>query len=136
MNPTAAGDAQPPESALFAVDTEYAGRCARLALRGELDIATVRVLEDELRAVWSRDVVRVEIDLRDLTFIGSSGIAALLEANSSARDNRCALTLVRGPVSVHRIFEITGIESQFAFRPASARPDERAGRGGPRGLVS
>jgi anti-anti-sigma factor len=136
MSLTAAGDAQPPEGALFAVETEYAGRCARLALRGELDIATVRVLEDELHAVWSRDVIRVEIDLRGLTFIGSSGIAALLEANSRARDNRCTLTLVRGPASVQRIFEITGIESQFAFRPGSVRPDERATRGGPRGLVS
>ena len=135
MNLRQAGDAQPPEDALFAVDTEYAGRCARLALRGELDIATVRVLEDELRAVWSRDVLRVELDLRDLTFIGSSGIAALLEANSRARDNRCTLTLVRGTARVQRIFEITGIESQFAFRPASARPEERAARSGPRGLV-
>jgi anti-sigma B factor antagonist len=132
MNLTAAGDAQPPENALFAVDTEYTGRCARLALRGELDIGTVRVLAEELRAVWSRDIHRVEIDLRSLTFIGSSGIAALLEANTRAREHGCALTLVRGPVAVQRIFEITGIESQFAFRPASARPEERAARSGPR----
>jgi anti-anti-sigma factor len=136
MNVTAAGDPLPPDAALFAVDTEYAGRCARLALRGELDIATVRVLDDELREVWSRDIRRLEIDLRALTFIGSAGVAALLEANSQARARDCALTLVRGPIAIQRIFELTGIVSQFAFRPASARPDERSGRGGPIGIVS
>ena len=136
MNGTAAGDALPPEGALFAVDTEYAGRCARLALCGELDLATVRVLEDELRAVARRDIRRIEIDLRQLTFIGSTGIAALLQANARARDTGLSLTLVRGPQSVQRIFELTGIVSQFAFRPASARRDERIARGGPRGLVS
>jgi anti-anti-sigma factor len=136
MNVTAAGDPSPPEGALFGVDTEYAGRCAYLALRGELDIATVRLLDDELRAVWRRDIRRIEIDMRNLSFIGSAGVAALLEANSRARNVGCALTLVRGPVAVQRIFELTGIESQFAFRPASARRDERAGRSGPLGIVS
>jgi anti-anti-sigma factor len=135
MNVTAAGDALPPESALFSVATEYEGRCARLALRGELDLATVRLLEDELQEVWSRELRRVEIDLRALDFIGSSGIQALLEANARARDHGCALTLVRGPASVQRIFELTGIESQFAFRPASVRREERPARNGPLGIV-
>ena len=135
MNVTA-GDALPPDRALFGVDTEYTGPCARLALRGELDLATVRLLEDELRRVWARDLRRIEVDLRELTFIGSSGIAALLELNSRARNVGIVLTLVRGPASVQRIFELTGIESQFAFRDGSARPGERRGRGGPLGIVS
>ncbi|MEA2151018.1 MAG: hypothetical protein QOD69_2848 [Solirubrobacteraceae bacterium] len=135
MNVTAAGKAPPGEGALFAVDTEYAGRCARLALRGELDLATVGVLQDELEEAWSRDLRGVEIDLSALTFIGSAGVAAFLEANARARKAGCALTLVRGPAHVHRIFELTGIESQFAFRPASVRHDERTARSGPLGIV-
>jgi anti-anti-sigma factor len=135
MNVTAAGDAIPPDTALFAVDAEYSGRCARLALRGELDVATVEVLDDELRIAWARDIRRLEIDLRAVTFIGSAGVAALLEANARARGRDVALTLVRGPAAVHRIFELTGIESQFAFRSESARADERSGRGGPLGIV-
>jgi anti-anti-sigma factor len=136
MNVPAQGDPLPQDGALFDVDTEYVGRCARLALRGELDLATVAVLEDELAVVWSRDIHRIEIDLRELSFMGSAGMAALLEANSRARNLGCVLTLVRGPAAVQRIFELTGIESQFAFRPASARRDERAARGGPLGIVS
>jgi anti-anti-sigma factor len=81
-------------------------------------------------------VRRIEIDLRDLTFIGSSGVASLLEVNSRARNVGVTLTLVRGPVQIQRIFELTGIESQFAFREGSARPGERQARGGPLGIVS
>jgi anti-sigma B factor antagonist len=124
MNASVPGD-PPPDGALFSVSTEYAGRVARLALRGELDLATIRLLEDELRVVWAREFRRIEIDLRELVFIGSTGISVLLEANARARNNGVTLTLVRGPAHVQRIFELTGIESQFAFRDASARPGER-----------
>lgn len=136
MDVTAPSDSASPDGALFAVDTEHAGRCARLALHGELDLATVGVLDEELRVAWSRDISRIEIDLRGLTFIGSAGVAALLEANARARDVGCALTLVRGPKRIHRIFELTGIEGQFAFRPESVRRAARMARSGPLGPVS
>jgi anti-sigma B factor antagonist len=116
MSTTAQGDAAPLDQALFAVDTQLTGRAARLIVRGELDLATAGIFADALRAAWSRDLDRIEIDLRGLTFIGSAGVAAILEANTRARDAGCALTLVRGPQPVHRIFELTGIEGQFAFR--------------------
>jgi anti-sigma B factor antagonist len=122
MSMTVPGDAAPPEGALFGVDTQLADRSARLTLRGELDLATVGIFDAAVRAVRSCALDRLEIDLSDLTFIGSAGVAALLAVNSRARDVGCALTLVRGPEPVHRIFELTGIVGQFAFRapPAAA----------------
>lgn len=111
----ATGEPVRPE-APFAVHSEYAGRAARLALHGELDLATVAILDEQLRAAWARDVARIELDLRGLRFIGSAGIAAILETGARARERGCALTLVRGPDDVHRIFELTGIVDRFAFR--------------------
>lgn len=119
----------------LAVHREYVGHCARLALHGELDMATVAALEDELRVAWSQDSRRIEIDLRGLTFIASAGIAALLAANARARDSGRALTLVRGPAAVHRVFELTGTTGQFAFRRESVRRDARLGRSGPLGVA-
>jgi anti-sigma B factor antagonist len=111
-----AGDPALPDGAPFTVRSEYAGHGARLALHGELDLATVALLDKELRAVWARDVDSIELDLRGLSFIGSAGIAAVLAAGARAREGGCALTLVRGRDDVHRIFELTGITGQFAFR--------------------
>ncbi|HUR84719.1 MAG TPA: STAS domain-containing protein [Solirubrobacteraceae bacterium] len=127
MKATATGDPVPPDGALFVVDSEYTGRCARLALHGELDVATVSVLDEELRRAWAQtDIRRMELDLRGVTFMGSAGVAALLGANARARDRGCALTLVRGTDRIHRIFELTGIADQFAYRSQSARPDARS----------
>jgi anti-sigma B factor antagonist len=117
MSMTVPGDPAPPEVALFGVDTQLAGRYARLTLRGELDLATVGIFDAAVRAVWSRAIDRIEIDLSDLTFIGSAGVAAILAVNSCARELGFSLTLVRGPQPVHRIFELTGIDGQFDFRP-------------------
>jgi anti-sigma B factor antagonist len=131
MNGTAPGDPAPPDAWLFAVETQLIGRSARVAVRGELDLATADVFEAALRSVWSRDIRGVEIDLRALTFIGSAGVAALLEASARARDGGRVLTIVRGPQSVHRIFELTGIEGQFTFSAGSAQ----SGSGGSLRLV-
>jgi anti-anti-sigma factor len=56
-----------------------------LALHGELDVASVspvRVALDELLAAGWRSVV---LDLRELTFIDSTGVSLLLEAERAAR---------------------------------------------------
>lgn len=133
MNVTAAGDDLSHGGALFEVQTAYA---VQFVLRGELDLGTVGALEQELRDAWARDARRIEIDLREVTFIGSTGVAVLLEANARAREAGAELTLIRGPMAVHRIFELTGIESQFEFRAPPPRADEQIARSGPLGIVS
>src|SRR3954452_9619929 len=105
MNATPSGDPAHLDTTQFAVETELTGRSVRLVVHGELDLATAAAFEGALRSSWSRDVECVEIDLRGLTFIGSAGIAAILAARGRARETGCTLALVRGPDSVHRIFE-------------------------------
>jgi anti-sigma B factor antagonist len=76
-------------------------------LAGELDIATAPQLEwtlglDELQA---RLVV---LDLRELVFIDSSGVHAIVKASRSARQAGRRLVLFRGPPSVDRLFALSG----------------------------
>jgi anti-sigma B factor antagonist len=99
----------------FRVDTEVRDDCARLALYGEPDLATAPGLEDELTASQAPDVRRIELDLRGLTFIGSAGLAAMRAANARAQDRGCEVALVRGPESVHRVFELTGLAKKLPF---------------------
>jgi anti-sigma B factor antagonist len=76
-------------------------------LAGELDIATAPQLEQTLREseIQARLVV---LDLRDLTFIDSCGVHAIVNASIRARQGGRRLALLRGPESVDRLFRLAG----------------------------
>lgn len=74
---------------------------------GELDIATVPQLERTLRAprLQARLVV---LDLRELAFIDSCGVHAILNASVRARQAGRRLLVMRGPANIDRILTLTG----------------------------
>jgi anti-sigma B factor antagonist len=77
-----------------------------VSLRGELDMATVVGLEDWLVEVSGSTVV---IDLDQLTFMDSSGIAALIGARNRIIEKGDRLVLTRPHENVRRVLEITGL---------------------------
>jgi anti-anti-sigma factor len=85
-----------------------------LALAGELDLGTVPVLQERLaQAICAK--AAVVIDLSRLRFIDSSGLDLLVRAERQLRDSGVQLVLVRGPQAVHRVFELTSLDSHFEF---------------------
>jgi anti-sigma B factor antagonist len=86
-----------------------------VAVAGELDVgAAPQVAEtiDDLLDVGFKAIV---VDLRELSFLDSAGVHALITAENDARQRGSALSVVRGPRHVHRVFELTGTDSLFAF---------------------
>jgi anti-sigma B factor antagonist len=76
---------------------------AWVRVTGQLDIATGPELARMLgRAEESSQ--RVVLDLRQVTFIDSSGLRVILNASVRAQAARCRLVLVRGPSQVDRVF--------------------------------
>jgi anti-anti-sigma factor len=55
------------------------------------------------------------VDLRDLTFMDSTGLRALLQLRGDAQTNDANLSLVPGPDTVMRILRIAGMEDSFEF---------------------
>ncbi len=86
-----------------------------LALRGELDLASAPLLEQELRDAEAGDRRHVVIDLSALEFMDSTGIELLVRAQRSADRNGHHVSLRRGPAQVQRLFELTGLVGLFAF---------------------
>jgi anti-sigma B factor antagonist len=85
-----------------------------LTLGGELDLATVPLLQEQLnRAVRGRGAV--VIDLSGLRFIDSSGLRMLARTELQLRASGGQLVLVRGPRAVRRVFELTGLDRYFAW---------------------
>ena len=85
-----------------------------LNLGGELDLATVPVLQEQLDHAM-RGKAAVVIDLSRLRFIDSSGLDLLVRAERHLRDSGMQLVLVRGPRAVHRVFALTRLDSHFEF---------------------
>jgi anti-anti-sigma factor len=100
-----------------------------LTLGGELDLATAAVLEERLARAVRDGAATVVINLSRLRFIDSSGLQALVRAERQLRASSGQLALVRGPRAVHRVFELTSLDSHFelcdspsaALRTALAR---------------
>ena len=86
-----------------------------IALFGELDLATADEVERELRRVEGSDARSIVLDLSGLTFMDSTGVRLLVNANTRARTDDCRLTLVRGPAAVQRVMELSGVDELLPF---------------------
>jgi len=97
-------------------ETVVQGRFAYVALRGEFDMLACGVLEPELERVADLpDVDVVTVDLRGLEFLDSHGLRALLIARERLEEFDRRLVLVRGPIEVQRVFEITRMTDRLEF---------------------
>jgi anti-sigma B factor antagonist len=73
---------------------------------GELDIATAPELERTLRE--SQQLAQLTVlDLRELAFMDSAGIHAIVDASLRARKDGRRLILVRGRPDIYRLFTLT-----------------------------
>jgi anti-sigma B factor antagonist len=79
-----------------------------IALSGELDMGTVTILEEHLVRAESEGATAILIDLRELTFMDSTGLHAFLAARNRAEMTGRQLLLIGAKAPVRRVFEITG----------------------------
>jgi anti-sigma B factor antagonist len=87
----------------------------RISPRGELDMSSVPILEEKLRAALNGGGKRLVVDLRGLEFMDSTGLTLLTRWSRGADRDGYDLALVPGDERVHRLFEITGMVSFFTF---------------------
>ena len=85
----------------------------QLRLAGELDIASAANLESELGRVEEGRPALIVIDLRPLEFMDSSGLRAIIAADTRARNENRRLVLVRGSERVQRVLSITRLDERL-----------------------
>ena len=85
----------------------------RLALMGEFDLSNAAQVEDAIREVERDRPSLIVLDLRELTFMDSTGLRVMVSADARARDDSRRLAVVQGPESVHRVFRITGLDDHL-----------------------
>lgn len=95
---------------LFTAKVNSRNGVASIALRGELDLATVAELEGHLAPLESEGISAIMLDLRELTFIDSVALLSLVRARERAKTNGQRLILVGAQPSARRLFQLTCTE--------------------------
>jgi anti-anti-sigma factor len=97
---------------LFDVKTTQEAFGLRAALSGEIDLSTVEELQRKLDVAidgeGATDVVA--LDLREVTFLDSSGLRLVLQLNDRLRQANRRMVVVMGPRRVAKVFELTGAD--------------------------
>ncbi len=96
---------------------------------GEIDLATAGRVRRKIDECVAEGCERVVLDLQDVSFMDSSGVHLVLDADAAARAASWELLVIEGPWQVQRVFELTGLRERLTFvdgRPTVA-PNRQPG---------
>jgi anti-sigma B factor antagonist len=82
---------------------------------GEIDMGTVPVVEAHLSELMAAGFKQVTLDLRAVCFLDSTGLRMILEWDARSRADGFAFSLVAGPPTVQRLFDLTDTTSRLTF---------------------
>jgi anti-anti-sigma factor len=104
-----------PDGSAFACTLRSHGRdAAWIRVTGELDLAAAPQLSRALSDA-AAFASRIVLDLRELSFMDSSGLHLIVAATRRQREAGGRLVLVRGPHQIDRIFSLTGLTEVVEF---------------------
>jgi anti-sigma B factor antagonist len=118
----AADDAVPTD--VLDVSVERHGDAVVLLARGEVDALTTPLFSEQIDEQLDNDPMTIVLDLDKVTFLGSSGLAALINAKEQTNQRGIELRLVCRAHAVLRPLAATGLADQFDIYPdlAAALP--------------
>jgi anti-anti-sigma factor len=108
-----------PDVEPFRCEVQAERQAVRICPVGELDMATVPVVDGHLCEQQTAGFKHVTLDLRDVCFLDSTGLRMILDWDAMSRADGFAFSLVAGPPTVQRIFELTGTTQRLNFVEAS-----------------
>jgi anti-sigma B factor antagonist len=92
-----------------------------LVLTGELDADSGPGLEGVISRLGGDGTRGITLDLRKLMFIDSSGLWTITLARRWCARKEYEFSLIPGPESVQRVFEMTGLLDVLPFRDEPRR---------------
>lgn len=88
------------------VDVKYEENIPIIEARGECDLITSRRLREVAESLINTGQCRIVFDLRDMTYIDSSGFRVLLEARNKVAEKGGNIALVSLTAPVERVFNL------------------------------
>jgi anti-sigma B factor antagonist len=89
--------------------------CAVLRVGGEVDVYTAPQLRESIIDLLSHGARHIIADLREVDFLDSTGLGALVGSLKRLREQDGSLRLVTDTDRILRIFQLTGLVRVFAL---------------------
>ena len=91
----------------------------RLVLTGELDMVGAKELGAAITRLCTAGALEIELDLREVTFIDSQGLRAILAARETCATHHAEFFVIRGEhPAQQRLFEVTALLDVLPWREA------------------
>jgi anti-sigma B factor antagonist len=105
----------------FDITLRWSGGQRAMVVSGELTLETAAVVQALLDIACANDATEVELDLRDLTFIDSTGIGVIVVAKKACAARGCEFVLIpsRAPQPA-RVWEVSGLQKLISSREGPA----------------
>ena len=100
----------PPE---FRTEEVAIGRAAMVSLHGELDIRWESRVAASFDRALDWNPIALAADLRGLTFMDSTGVHALINAEARCRRQGTRFFIIRGSVAIDRVLSVLGLDRVF-----------------------
>lgn len=97
-------------------------RATTLTLTGELDLASGHELEEALAGVRGWGTELIVLDLSELTFMDTTGLKLLIEANQQAHEGAPQFRVINGGPQIQRLLRITGVDQRLTLIDALHQP--------------
>jgi anti-sigma B factor antagonist len=99
------------------VDTQD---CFIVRVKGELDLSTAPELRAELKRLIGEGAKHLLLDLRDVTFIDSSGLVVFIYVRRRLLQKEGSFALINPNAAVKKILSIAGLDQIFETYVAMA----------------
>jgi anti-sigma B factor antagonist len=94
----------------FELDVERRDDATIVRVRGEFDLAAERPCVEFFRQLEDGQKGELILDLREVTFLDSTGLRLILDLWNRSREEGFDLAVLPGTGSVQRLFELTGLD--------------------------
>ena len=111
---------------LFDLKIHAQGELVQAVLSGEIDLSTVGEVQERLDEAVADGPRVLVLDMREVTFLDSSGLRMLLRLDRHQRERRRRLVVVPGGRRVTRVLELTGTDRELEL---VEDPEEVTGNG-------
>jgi anti-sigma B factor antagonist len=99
----------------FRIEIEKIGDQSVLLIAGDVDLATAPIVINKVESLFREPIARLALDLGGVTFLDSSGIAALLKARTLSVEQGVPFTIASVSTTAKTVIGTAGLVELFGM---------------------